>query len=79
MTLLRRLNKRLKGWRIYLVAVAIASPDILNGLAGIDFTALLPSGWATRAGAIVAIARVVAIPVLMQLRRAARDDDKGAA
>lgn len=31
-----------KGWRIYFVALLLALPDMLDALAGVDVTAILP-------------------------------------
>ncbi|WP_331292450.1 MULTISPECIES: hypothetical protein [Methylobacterium] len=34
-----------RGYRIYALALVLAVPDILDALAGVDFTVLLPPGW----------------------------------
>ncbi|WP_457108433.1 hypothetical protein [Methylobacterium sp. P5_C11] len=34
-----------RGYRIYALALVLAVPDILDALAGVDFTVLLPRGW----------------------------------
>ncbi|MET3485995.1 hypothetical protein [Methylobacterium sp. 1973] len=48
-----------RGYRIYALALILAVPDILDALAGVDFTVLLPPGWGAKAASILAILRVV--------------------
>ena len=48
-----------RGYRIYALALVLAVPDILDALAGVDFTVLLPPGWGAKAASILAILRVV--------------------
>jgi hypothetical protein len=76
MNLLARANERLKGVRVFLLAMLFALPDILNGLSGFDFNIQAP-GWGSKIGACIGISRLVFIPVLMQLRRDARGPDAG--
>jgi hypothetical protein len=79
MTLLARVNARFKGLRVYALAVLLALPDILNGLAGFDFSDVIPFGWATKVGTGVGLLRLVLIPIIVQVRRGARLDDEGPA
>jgi hypothetical protein len=48
-----------KGWRIYVVAVLLALPDMLDALAGVDVNAILPD-WMPGAkfSAWLALARI---------------------
>lgn len=56
-----------RGYRIYAVAFVLAVPDILDALAGVDFTVLLPPGWGAKAASILAILRVVLGIVIRRL------------
>ncbi|WP_020094959.1 hypothetical protein [Methylobacterium sp. 285MFTsu5.1] len=56
-----------RGYRIYALALVLAVPDVLDALAGVDFTVLLPPGWGAKAASILAIARVVLGVVIRRL------------
>lgn len=56
---LRRWYAAARGYRIYLLAIVLAVPDILDALAGFDWATILPPGWGVKAGSYVAIARIV--------------------
>ncbi|MFK5600270.1 hypothetical protein ACFZ8E_25205 [Methylobacterium sp. HMF5984] len=75
MNMLQRINARLVGVRIYLLAVLFSLPDILNALVGFDWTLVLPAGcegYGARIGAGLTLARLVLPPVLKSIRDAAR-------
>lgn len=57
---LRTLGLTAWGWRIYLAAFVIAFPDMLDALAGIDVTPLLPA-WlpGSKFAAALAVARLL--------------------
>ncbi|MBB5765724.1 hypothetical protein ABEV34_11810 [Methylorubrum rhodesianum] len=72
----RRLRRGLaatRGYRIYAASVALAAidlgPDLLNAIAGVDWSPLLPEGWGVRAGGWLAVARLVAPIVKARLRK----------
>lgn len=73
MNLINRMNERLKGWRVYAISLLIALPDILNGLGGVDFATIWPNSGA-KVGTYLMIARLVAAPLIMNLRRASHDE-----
>jgi len=58
---LRRCWRSVSGWQVYLLALVIALPDILDGLAGLDLSPLLPV-WlsSTKLAAALAIGRLFA-------------------
>lgn len=53
---LRRCWRAVAGWRVYLLALVLAMPDILDALPGVDLAPLLPE-WMP--GAKVAVALTV--------------------
>lgn len=66
MTFLKSLHDKLhawyastKGWRIYALAAFLALPDMLDALAGIDLTKLLPVELSARAATWLVVARIV--------------------
>ena len=76
MNLLARLNARLVGFRMILLAVLFAAPDILNALVGFDWASVLPAGYegyGAKIGAGLGLLRLVSIPVMNSIRAAARD------
>lgn len=76
MNLLARLNARLVGFRMVLLAVLFAVPDILTALVGFDWSAVLPAGFeglGVKISACLGLLRLVSIPVLKSIRDAARD------
>lgn len=76
MNLFARLNARLVGFRMVLLAVLFAVPDILTALVGFDWSAVLPAGYeglGVKIGAGLGLFRLVSIPVLKSIRDAARD------
>lgn len=86
MDMLKRANARLAGVRIYLLAVVFALPDVLSALVGFDWTPLLPAGHeglGVTIGAALSLARLALIPILKNVRDAARaqrpdcDPDRG--
>ena len=56
---LRRWYAAARGSRIYLVALLLAVPDILDALVGVDWASILPPGWGVKAATYLAIGRVV--------------------
>lgn len=58
--MLARLNRRLKGLRTYLAALALMVPDALQQLGALDFSAVLPADWASRVGLVLMVLRIVA-------------------
>ena len=56
---LKKLHLAMAGYRIYLIAFLLSLPDILDGLTGFDYAAILPEGWGSKAGIILSIARVI--------------------
>ncbi|UMY19149.1 hypothetical protein MMB17_07570 [Methylobacterium organophilum] len=80
MNLIARLNARLVGVRIYLLAFLFSLPDILNAVVGFDWSTVLPAGYegfGTRIGAALTLARLVLPPMLKNLRDAARGPGPG--
>lgn len=49
----------LRGYRVYLLAFVLALPDILDALGAVDLSALVPPGYASKAAAALALARIV--------------------
>ncbi|GEP04019.1 hypothetical protein [Methylobacterium oxalidis] len=81
MNLIQRLNARLVGFRVYLLAVLFSLPDVLSALVGFDWNTVLPAGYegyGTRIGGCLMLARLVLVPMLKSLRDAARGPDAGA-
>ncbi|MCJ2112980.1 hypothetical protein MKK64_17505 [Methylobacterium sp. E-025] len=75
MNMLQRINARLVGVRIYLLAALFSLPDILNALVGFDWSVVLPAGYegyGARIGGCLALARLILIPALKSIRDAAR-------
>ena len=68
---LDRLTARLKGWRIYAIALLAALPDILNALGAVDFTALgLAPGLSIKVSGAITLLRLMLPLYLEKLRRA---------
>ena len=75
MNLVQRINARLVGMRLYLLAVLFALPDVLNAVVGFDWSSVLPpeyAGFGARIGSALALARLALPPVLKNIREAAR-------
>lgn len=75
MNLLQRINARLVGLRLYLLATLFALPDVLNAVVGFDWTSVLPpayAGYGARIGSCLALARLALPPILKSIREAAR-------
>lgn len=75
MNLVQRINARLVGVRLYLLAVLFALPDVLNAVVGFDWASVLPpayAGYGARIGSALALARLALPPVLKNIREAAR-------
>lgn len=58
---LRRCWRAADGWRVYLLAMVMALPDVLDALPGVDLAPLLPE-WlpGTKVAAVLAVARLAA-------------------
>lgn len=56
---MRQWHLAMAGYRIYLIAFLLSLPDILDGLVGFDYAAILPEGWGAKAGVLLGIARVI--------------------
>ena len=77
MTALRRRLRRglaaTRGYRLYAASAALAAidlgPDLLNAVAGVDWSPLLPEGWGVKAGGWLAVARLVVPIVKARLRK----------
>ncbi|GLS44349.1 hypothetical protein [Methylobacterium brachythecii] len=67
---LHRWAEAVRGWKVYLLALVIGLPDMLDALAGIDITTLLPP-WVPGAkfAAGLAVARVLARAYSLSLAR----------
>lgn len=75
MTMIQRINARLIGVRLYLLALVFSLPDILTALVGFDWSVVLPAGcegYGARIGGCLAPARLILIPALKNIRDAAR-------
>lgn len=75
MGMLKRLNARLAGARLYLVAILFALPDVLTALVGFDWATVLPpsyEGYGAKIGAALGLVRLVIIPMLKSVREANR-------
>ncbi|WP_449411379.1 hypothetical protein [Methylobacterium komagatae] len=75
MSLIQRINARLVGVRLYLLAVLFALPDVLNAVVGFDWSSVLPpdyAGYGARLGSGLALARLALPPVLKSIREATR-------
>lgn len=75
MNLVQRINARLVGVRLYLLAVLLALPDVLNAVVGFDWASVLPpayAGYGARIGSALALARLALPPILKNIREAAR-------
>ncbi|MFK5596796.1 hypothetical protein ACFZ8E_07300 [Methylobacterium sp. HMF5984] len=75
MNMLQRINARLVGVRLYLLAILFSLPDILNAVVGFDWSSVLPpgyEGYGARIGSVLALARLALPPVLKNIRDAAR-------
>ncbi|MCJ2015226.1 hypothetical protein [Methylobacterium sp. J-076] len=75
MSLIQRINARLVGVRLYLLAILFALPDVLNAVVGFDWASVLPpayAGYGARIGSALALARLALPPVLKNIREAAR-------
>lgn len=80
MTILARLNERLKGARLLLLALILSIPDILDGLVGFDWDSVLPpeyAGYGAKVGACIALTRLIVIPAIKAVRRSTKKDGKG--
>ncbi|WP_298967775.1 hypothetical protein [uncultured Methylobacterium sp.] len=64
---LRRWYAAAKGRRVYLVALVLALPDILDGLVGFDWSPLLPEGWGAKVGLVLMLVRIFAGAYLRRL------------
>ncbi len=76
MTMIARLNARLTGARLILVAIVFAIPDVLNALVGFDWSTVLPAGYegyGAKIGAVLMLVRLAMVPILKSVRDAARD------
>ncbi|WP_419952333.1 hypothetical protein [Methylobacterium sp.] len=69
-TRVRAWLSKLKGWRVYLAALVLALPEILDGLGVVDFAAYLPPAVAARVGVGLAVGRLVLAPYLRTLAAA---------
>ena len=75
MNLVQRINARLVGVRLYLLAFLFSLPDVLNAVVGFDWSSVLPpsyAGYGARIGSALALARLALPPVLKNIREAAR-------
>ena len=75
MNLVQRINARLVGVRLYLLAFLFSLPDVLNAVVGFDWASVLPpeyAGYGARIGSGLALARLALPPVLKNIREAAR-------
>lgn len=80
MNLLQRINARLVGLRLYLLAILFALPDVLNAVVGFDWSSVLPpeyAGYGARIGSALALARLALPPILKNIREAARPPGAG--
>lgn len=71
----------LKGWKIYLVAVLLALPDVLSAVVGFDWAQVLPAGYegyGAKIGAGLGLLRLISIPVMKNIRDAAREGARDA-
>ena len=48
-----------KGYRVYLLALLLALPDMLDALAGVDLTPFVPPGYSAKVASGLAIARIL--------------------
>ena len=79
MGMLTRLNARLTGFRLYLVAAVFTVPDILSALVGFDWGTVLPpgyEGYSARIGGSLMLARLILVPMLKSMRDAGRRPDR---
>lgn len=75
MSMVQRINARLVGVRLYLLALLFSLPDILTALVGFDWSVVLPAGYegyGARIGGCLALARLILVPALKSVRDAAR-------
>ena len=75
MNMLKRINARLVGVPLYLLAVLFLLPDILNAVVGFDWSSVLPAGYegyGARIGAGLTLARLIVPSILKNIRDAAR-------
>jgi len=78
MNLIQRINARLVGVRLYLLATLFALPDVLNAVVGFDWASVLPpayAGYGARIGSVLALTRLALPPILKNIREAARPMD----
>jgi hypothetical protein len=76
MNVISRINARLTGARLILLAVLFSIPDVLNALVGFDWAQVLPAGYegyGAKIGAVLMLVRLAMVPVLKSVRDAARD------
>ncbi|GEP09791.1 hypothetical protein [Methylobacterium gnaphalii] len=68
---LHRWAEAVRGWKVYFLALVIALPDMLDALAGVDVTTLLPA-WMPGAkwAALLAVARAMSHAYALGLGRA---------
>ncbi|WP_238180450.1 hypothetical protein [Methylobacterium haplocladii] len=75
--MVQRINARLVGVRIYLLALLFSLPDILNAVVGFDWSLILPPEYGVKIGAVLTLARLALPPVLKSIRDAARPAGPG--
>ena len=75
-TRVRNILAPLSGWKVYLVALVLALPDILDGLGAVDLSAFFPPAVGAKVALLLTLLRLVLGSYLRTLAAARRPDQE---